>query len=924
MQKSQTFETLKPFLIEEVGNDEWDMRCPLHGDRKRSARVNFEKGLWNCFAGCGGGRLTGLLRRMKTEGQTVTSKTRKSTKSGKARSGRSVTPDDVSRWHRTLLGDAVQRENLLLKRGINEDTIREYELGWDQISQAFTIPVYEQDGTLFNVRKYRPNAPSDKKIFWAVPKDPDKKVPLYPESSMDSDAVVLAEGETDALMSCQVGVPAVTGTAGANTWRMEWSERFKGKQVFIAYDRDSAGEKGARQAAEHLEPFARDIFLVKIPLRKPGADISDYLLTREKSEWLTVLKRAKPYQVRKSDPMDMQPVDVSVMGSFDAQNVGRAQSMEVLIQARSKDPFSLPKVVHSTCSMDAGKQCAMCPMMQRNGEHDWALRPSSRNLLAMVGTPEATQAEAMRKEVGAAKCQVLRHEVTSYQSVEQLYVRPSWEEESGDFTPRRVLGIGKHDTLPSQTVRLVGTTWPEPKEQRNEFMAWTVEESENAIDEFRMTPDLARDLRQFQPEKGQTPLRKLWDMAADLESHVTRIYGRRDLHIAIDLVYHSVLAFPFRGGLERRGWLDALIVGDTRTGKSEAAKRMGEHYRVGKMVNCEAATFSGIVGGLEKMGDKEWAVNWGAVPMNDRRLVILDEVSGLSYEQIQQMSDIRSAGTITLQKIRQEQAWARTRLLWLGNPRDAGMDQYTYGVMAVQPLIGNREDIARFDFAMALTSSDIKLKDIHQRPMTGEPQYTSDECHSLVLWAWSRQPDDVEWIGTAEEDVMKAAAWLGDRYVDNPPLLQSANAHVKVARLAVALAACTFSTDRAGRKLLVTQAHVSGALKFLDGIYSRDTFGYRRRSEQQLETTHRAMQNMNDAKGWLDSNEDLLMFLLSVESGAFRREMVEQILNRSREESNGITNTLFSLGLVSPNGQSLKMTPTLHKLLREIQEERMG
>lgn len=41
--------------IREVGKNKYQARCPFHDDRLASLSINDERGLWYCFAGCGGG-----------------------------------------------------------------------------------------------------------------------------------------------------------------------------------------------------------------------------------------------------------------------------------------------------------------------------------------------------------------------------------------------------------------------------------------------------------------------------------------------------------------------------------------------------------------------------------------------------------------------------------------------------------------------------------------------------------------------------------------------------------------------------------------------------------------------------------------------------------------------------------------------------
>jgi hypothetical protein len=218
---------------------------------------------------------------------------------------------------------------------------------------------------------------------------------------------------------------------------------------------------------------------------------------------------------------------------------------------------------------------------------------------------------------------------------------------------------------------------------------------------------------------------------------------------------------------------------------------------------------------------------------------------------------------------------------------------------------------------MALARGDVTLDQIHDAKPSGEPEYSSDDCHSLVLWAWSRTAEDIEWED--ESLVYRAARWLGERYVEDPPLIQAANAHFKVARIAAAMAAATFSADSSGRRLIIRESHVRDATRLLDTFYGRDTFGYRRMSERLREHIARGVDYWNEARRYLLDNPLLLRFLLAC-GGEFRRDMVEQTLNVRREEANAIVNKLYQWGLVAPNTQAIKIMPILHQILREVEE----
>jgi hypothetical protein len=308
---------------------------------------------------------------------------------------------------------------------------------------------------------------------------------------------------------------------------------------------------------------------------------------------------------------------------------------------------------------------------------------------------------------------------------------------------------------------------------------------ETSLDRFDIGREDVRALRVFQPSRGQRPLAKLRDISDDLAAHVTQIYGRPELHAMMDLAFHSALAFNFSGKGISHGWLDVLVVGDTRTGKSEAATRMTRHYGAGEVVSCESASFAGIIGGLQQFGaSKEWAITWGQIPINDRRLVVLDEVSGLSFDDIAQRSSVRSSGRAELSKIQQERTFARTRLIWLGNPRNGKMSDYTYGVQSIAPLIGNPEDVARFDLAMTVRAGDVPSSEINREHERRRQRYSEEACRLMIRWAWSRTAEQIVWTDGATEEVYKASNKMGGEYIEDPPLIQAANVREKIARVA--------------------------------------------------------------------------------------------------------------------------------------------
>lgn len=929
MAKTKAQRALEPFLTVQQPNEkgEWDLHCPLphHEDAKRSASINFAKGSWYCHGCQTGGSIRSLmveLERQGVEGFTPTN--------GKAKAERPPQPlpsdGTVHGWHAALLSNRTALAEFQELRGLNIETIVTYQLGWYADERVYTIPIRDEGGDLVNVRFYDPHPRDERRKIWGV--EGHNTPVLYPIDQLVEDEIIICEGEWDALLAIQLGFPAITRTGAAKVWKANWNLHFAGKRVWLCHDADHAGRDGNRKVAMALQGVADELATVELPypiLPKNGKDLTDYFHGDHHSpeDFRKLLKSAAPWATTPS-LVDVDMVDIGVLDSFDANAAGKALRMRVTITGKRNPPYLSPEQVSYRCTRDAGPKCAICPMNDLGGEHELRIDASDRSILEMLHANDTTVHEVLRKKVGAQKCSQLVIEATHFRAVEELLARPSVEiarisaGDAGDYLNRRLISVGRHSTMPNNTVEVVGTIYPNPKTQHNEFQAWEVVRTTTSVDRFEMTDEVMEQLRVFQPRPGQRPLNRVADIAKDHARHVTKIYGRNEMHAALDLVWHSILEFEFGGQLIQRGWMDLLVVGDTRTGKSEAAMRLLGHYDAGEMVSCESASFAGIVGGLQQVGGgKEWEVTWGAIPLNDRRLVVMDEVGGLRPEEIAQLSSIRSSGEAQLTKIRSERTLARTRLVWLGNPREARMADFTYGVQAIRPLIGNNEDIARFDLALTVAADEVDPEEINQEHVEADRDlFPEAACQALVLWAWSRRADQVAWSPGAQDAVYAAALDLGATYVETPPLIQAANVRVKVARLAVALAARTFSTED-GETLLVRPVHVTDAVRFMNLLYGKPSFGYREWSRDLLEERREAARNYDDAKQYVGSSPGLARFLRKTE-GSFRMQDLQDMLLMDRDMANAVVNKLWEMRMVTRQAADIKLQPLLHDILREV------
>lgn len=170
-------------------------------------------------------------------------------------------------------------------RGISDKTIDRFRLGWH--NGWSTIPIFI-DGIFINFQIRRD--------------EPNKRIKSWYRGTgsqlFNSDllkltpSVIIAESPTDAILLQQYGFPAISHTAGATGWSVKWFASFmKLKNIFILYDNDKAGNKGAKKVAEHLGEDRCRVYTFEGYADK--YDVGDFFLNGGTSEELTNILETK-------------------------------------------------------------------------------------------------------------------------------------------------------------------------------------------------------------------------------------------------------------------------------------------------------------------------------------------------------------------------------------------------------------------------------------------------------------------------------------------------------------------------------------------------------------------------------------------------------------------------------------------------------
>lgn len=416
---------------------------------------------------------------------------------------------------------------------------------------------------------------------------------------------------------------------------------------------------------------------------------------------------------------------------------------------------------------------------------------------------------------------------------------------------------------------------------------------------------------------------KLEEIYADLADNVTRIYGRQDLHLVLDLAYHSPLRFKYDSKLILKGYPEVLIIGDTRTGKTQCAEALQSHYGVGILAGGESMSYAGLVGGLQQLG-KHWSCTWGKLPQNNRRLVIIDEAGGMPETDIAKMSSVRSQGRAQITKIQSQETEAWTRLIWLANPRDSmTVNEFSSGIDIVESLVHFPEDIARWDLILIVSKDEIKFSDMATRGrVTSAHKYTSELCKSLVLWAWTREISEIEITKEAEDMCYELAEKMCKKYCSDFTLVNDSEQRIKLIRLATALAARLYSTPD-GKKLVVQANHVLYIYELLNRIYDSRYFKYDQWSVNQTAGTK------------IINEQDVIEFCISIgkwgcgkflEQRTMTLQDIENYLGVTHDEAKAKLSKLLLSNAMSraKGGNNYKKSPEFNTMLAKYAEELAG
>lgn len=860
-------------IVDDSHSEQVYALCPFHADRVPSFTINTSTHQWFCH-GCGeGGGYVSFLQKFlsidKTTAMNIVNTWSDTNKFP------FPNPQLVDEAHRCLMSNPYAHQ-LINSWGINDKLLDKLKIGYSNAEKRYYFPVYTDTGFLYNIRKYKPaemreEGKSSPKVIGIAGCNDAR---FWPAENLSKNTIFIVEGEKDALCAIAQGLNAVTGTGGSNIPAIDYSI-FKNKKVYVMTDSDEAGDKTAQKYIDVISAQTNEIKRIKLPVK----DFTDYYLKYGDANVLQ-------YTVTVDYNISSSRTELKRMSLFENESVDNMDTRVLLdnmiVVGNDPKTYAIPSVVCVKCEnyADCKRPCKLYGG-KTSIEHAF----DDRDLIHMIDSTDKRMLELTYRTVGCKRISVTPTKYTNAQRI-VFQEKASLLGGLGDtsFEPRYGFYLYDKERLtPTAKYIFDATKVTDPRTQR---IFYSIKNAKVNVEEFKEPVDINYFKGVFNSHSSSVLdflnyHYKQW--IADC-----RVYGRLDLFSALMLTMCSVTELPYKSGTIK-GVLDTMAVGDTRTGKSLLAQNMLTKLNMGGYINGENARLTGVLGGVVRMGDS-WLITWGAVPLNDKGLCVIDEATGLTVEDITQMSSVRSGCVATINKVVRGEARARTRLFWIANPRSGkNINEYYWkGFGAFQEFIPVNEDQARYDILVGASRDDIDtLQNIDAAVMT---QDMINKYRNLINFAWNVDVKDI--ILKDYSHLYDVTAKLCEMYRGGTLLIKEA-AYEKILRVAAALSILTGSIENG--KLIISNKMLDWSIEYLDYIFKRPSIDYAYYVSTIQEEERRVEENTAYATA-LCTQYPAMRVLLN--NPKFRGSQMQEVLGIDRDEVSKLLSQMLLKGLI--------------------------
>ncbi len=245
------------------GDNQYIGLCPAHDDDSPSfsIKMNDEKILMNCFAGCSFDQICSSLGIQKSE-----------------TFNQSESPEKITHNEREIQTDTF----IDLNKKVSFYSPKHKQ----KVFEKTRYPYRKSDGDIiyFVIRSepkdFRCMNPMGELKIEGIERVP-YRLPQMIRGIKDSKKILILEGEKDADRAAEMGFIATTFQGGAGKWKEEYLEHFVGAHVVLIPDNDKPGYEGMNSIAQKLIGTAIEVAILELPglgerKEKHGKDFSNW------------------------------------------------------------------------------------------------------------------------------------------------------------------------------------------------------------------------------------------------------------------------------------------------------------------------------------------------------------------------------------------------------------------------------------------------------------------------------------------------------------------------------------------------------------------------------------------------------------------------------------------------------------------------
>jgi len=785
-----------------------------------SAHINLDKGLFHCKV-CD----TGL-----SETSFISKVLGCNYESAIKISKMFTTREDVYTWNKLELPDNIKQKCLEL--GISEKVIEELNLK-TEIGDEISFPVFMYNKVI-DVRSYRPHDRANK-IRSRSGTTSGLIIPFDLWEHTDPNKwTILCAGEKDMAVTRSQGFNAITLTGGEKALP-KFINPFINRKIAICYDNDEAGISGAHTLAAYLRPYVQDIKVVTNfheICKEHGEDLTDFFVkygkTKQDLQKYILDTPTYTHEQAKEENLKRKPL-ISLLQASKPQYINRVVQSNVQVVATFEKAMPVPTTIYAKKVNNTGDP--KHNMMMVGEEKMWELSENTcQDVLKLVDNnfTESQIRDNIREILGISKIERdIRVEKPTKDTIYQCNVTDLFEATTKDiatieftaYVLRKRLESGKKYLI---TYKLT----PHPyKGQQLIMIILDAEEACDSISNFSITEETKSHLDKFRQLEGTVPERL--DTLAEMTKAYIGYDGYNKLIQAIDLSFHTVLEFNFGTFKNIRGYLDTLIVAESRVGKSSTAEALQNLYGLGAFTSLagNSATIPGIIGGSTKVNGN-FQTRAGLIPMNHRGLVIFEELAKCNGNLVKELTDIRSSNQVRIARVSGTLTLpALVRMITLTNVKNTSnkikpIKSYPNGIDILVELIGSPEDIARYDLMLILGDQGNKYVDPFWEPKV---PFEPEVYQTRIRWVWSRTPEQIIIDKEIGRYIVERCNEINTKYNSHIKIFGT-EAWKKITRLAIAIAGYLVSTNETYEKIIVTKDHVDAAIDYLVDCYDNETF----------------------------------------------------------------------------------------------------